>query len=104
METKQERRVKNWNVVNTTTIIDWISSSNLNILLLDTYLLYLRSILRFNTLWSLVISSVTSTVSVTQFTISDISDPMLSFVIKVVIFVTSVMTSLITGYIKVEKI
>ena len=104
METKQERREKNWNVVNTTTIIDWISSSNLNILLLDTYLLYLRSILRFNTLWSLVISSVTSTVSVTQFTISDISDPTLSFIIKVVIFITSVMTSLITGYIKVEKI
>ena len=104
MESKQERREKNWNVVNTTTIIDWISSSNLNILLLDTYLLYLRSILRFNTLWSLVISSVTSTVSVTQFTISDISDPMLSFIIKVVIFITSIMTSLITGYIKVEKI
>ena len=104
MESKQDRRVRNWNVVNTTTIIDWISSSNLNILLLDTYLLYLRSILRFNTLWSLVISSVTSTVSVTQFTISDISDPMLSFAIKIVIFITSVMTSLITGYIKVEKI
>lgn len=61
----QERIQKNWNVVNTTTIVDWISSSNLNILLLDNYLVELRTILQLNTLWSLLISSVTSTISVT---------------------------------------
>lgn len=98
------RNKQNWNIINTTTIIDWISSSNLSILLLDNYLTELRSILQVNTLWSLLISSVTSAVSVTQFTITDTEDPLLSLAFKIVIAFTSVMTSLITGYIKVEKI
>ncbi|ADO67112.1 hypothetical protein crov079 [Cafeteria roenbergensis virus] len=93
-----------WNVSNTENIVRWISTCNLNILLLKTYLNNLKYILRVNTLWSLLISSVTSTISVTQFTISDITNPTLSLAIKIVIFVTSVFTSLITGYIKVEKI
>ena len=103
METRI-RLEKEWNVVNTNTIIEWISASNLNVLLLDTYLLNLRNILRFNTLWSLLISSITSTVSVTQFTLSDESNPYISWGVKILIFVTSIITSLITGYIKVEKI
>lgn len=93
-----------WNVSNTENIVRWISTCNLNTLLLKTYLNNLKYILRVNTLWSLLISSITSTISVTQFTISDITNPTLSLAIKIVIFVTSIFTSLITGYIKVEKI
>jgi len=98
------RNNKNWNIGNTKTIIDWISSANLKILLLDTYLTKLRAILRVNTLWSLVISSITSTISLTQFTVSDVTNPSLALGIKIVIFLTSIVTSLVTGYIKVEKI
>ena len=101
MEGLKLRKEKNWNVVNTTTIIDWISQANLNILLIDNYLTELRTILQLNTLWSLLISSFTSTISVTQFTITDIEHPELSFAIKVVIAITSILTSFITGYIKV---
>ena len=104
MNHKYIRDSKAWNVDNTENIVRWISSCNLNVILLNTYLNNLKTILRVNTLWSLLISSVTSTVSVTQFTISDISEPTLSLVIKIIIFVTSIFTSLITGYIKVEKI
>jgi hypothetical protein len=95
---------KKWDIANTTTIVDWINTANLYILLLDTYLKHLKRILRVNTLWSLLISSVTSTISITQFTITENQHPELSFVIKAIIFVTSLFTSLITGYIKVEKI
>jgi hypothetical protein len=98
------RKTKKWDVGNTTTIVDWISVSNLNILILDAYLIHLRRILGVNTLWSLVISSITSTISVTQFTINDTTEPVLSFWIKVIIFISSIFTSLITGYIKVQKI
>jgi len=98
------RKTKKWDVGNTVTIVDWISTSNLNILILDAYLLHLRKILNVNTLWSLVISSITSTISVTQFTINDATQPVLSFWIKVIIFISSIFTSLITGYIKVQKI
>lgn len=100
----QIRNTKKWTIGNTKTIIDWIVRGNLNVLLLDTYLIRLRGILRLNTLWSLVISSVTSTISLTQFTVSDITQPTLSLGIKIIIFITSIITSLITGYIKVEKI
>lgn len=100
----EQRLKKQWTVENTSTIIEWISASNLNILLLNTYLLNLRSVLRFSTLWSLVISSVTSTISVTQFTIDESDNMYLTYAIKILIFFTSVTTSLITGYIKVEKI
>lgn len=98
------RENKLWNVSNTENIVRWISTCNLKILLLNTYLKSLKQILRINTLWSLLISSITSTISVTQFTISDVTEPVLSLSIKIVIFITSVFTSLITGYIKVEKI
>ena len=101
---KHYRIEKKWDISNTTTIVDWINSANLYILLLDTYLKHLKRILRANTLWSLVISSITSTISITQFTISEQQHPELSFVVKAVIFITSLFTSLITGYIKVEKI
>ena len=101
---KMIRKEKAWDITNTTTIVDWTNASNLYILLLDTYSLYLKRILRVNTLWSLLISSITSTISVTQFTINDTENPMLSLIIKSGIFLTSVITSLITGYIKVEKI
>ena len=89
---------------NTTTIVDWVIASNLYILLMDTYLTYLKRILRVNTLWSLLISSVTSTIAITQFTIDEAKSPQLSLIVKTAIFTTSVITSLITGYIKVEKI
>ena len=101
---RKHRKEKKWDIANTTTIIDWINTSNLYILLLDTYLKHLKRILRVNTLWSLLISSITSTISITQFTINETQQPELAFIIKLVIFVTSIFTSLITGYIKVEKI
>ena len=102
---KRARRDKlKWNIDNTKTIINWIAYSNLQILLIDTYLIHLKNILRVNTLWSLIISSLTSTISLTQFTIDDITHPSLSLAIKFGIFFTSLFTSLITGYIKIEKI
>ena len=101
---RHHRIDKKWDIANTTTIVDWINTANLYILLLDTYLKHLKRILRVNTLWSLLISSVTSTISITQFTITENEHPELSFIIKAIIFVTSLFTSLITGYIKVEKI
>lgn len=99
-----ERNNKKWDITNTSTIIDWIAASNLNVFLLDTYLLHLKRILRTNTLWSLIISSVTSTVSITQFTLDESSNASLALLIKIIIFTSSIFTSLITGYIKVEKI
>lgn len=101
---KYQRDTLLWNVSNTENIIRWIATCNLKLLVIDFYLSYLKRILRVNTLWSLIISSITSTISATQFTISDISYPSVSLAIKIVIFVTSLFTSLITGYIKVEKI
>ena len=101
---KSIRKQKAWDITNTTTIVDWTNASNLYILLLDTYSSYLKNILRVNTLWSLVISSMTSTIAVTQFTINDVEKPTLALIIKSAIFLTSVITSIITGYIKVEKI
>ena len=101
---RNQRKEKMWTIANTTTIIDWINTANLYILLLDTYLKHLKRILRVNTLWSLLISSITSTISITQFTVHEQNYPELSFIIKLVIFITSIFTSVITGYIKVEKI
>ena len=101
---KTERINKRWDITNTITIVEWINCCNLYVLTMDTYLTNLRSVLRVNTLWSLLISSITSTVSITQFTITDTDYPLLSMIVKGAIFLTSIITSLITGYIKVEKI
>ena len=100
----QENKIYNgWSLSNTTTLIDWIIYSNLYVLLLETYANHVRNVLKVNTLWSLLISSVTSTISITQLTVSDVENPLLSFVIKSAIVLTSVLTSMITGYIKIEK-
>jgi hypothetical protein len=101
---KKYRSKKNWDIANTTTVIDWINTANLYILMMDIYAKDMRHLLRVNTLWSLMISSITSTISITQFTIDETNYPELSFAIKMVIFITSLVTSIITGYIKVEKI
>lgn len=100
----ETRIKKKWTITNSTTIIDWISTTNLNILLIDTYLKYLRKILQRSTLWSLLISTITSTASITQFTITDNDNPFLTTAIKSLVFSTSLITSLLTGYIKIEKI
>lgn len=101
---RKYRSKKNWDIANTTTVIDWINSANLHILMLDIYAKDMRHLLRVNTLWSLMISSITSTISITQFTINESNYPELAFGIKLIIFLTSLVTSIITGYIKVEKI
>ena len=96
------RQKKNWNIKNTETIVNWIIYSNLYILLLDTYSQHLRSVARFNTLWSLLVSSITSTFSITQVSLTDSS--MYASAIKWLILGSSLITSLLTGYIKIEKI
>ena len=101
---KKERIEKRWDITNTITIVEWVNACNLYVLVMDTYLSRLRSVLRVNTLWSLLISSITSTVSITQFTINESEYPLMSILVKGAIFLTSIITSLITGYIKVEKI
>lgn len=106
LESKRAHRLAlGWDISNTTTIIDWIATSNMNVLLLEEYLSELRKLLKINTLLSLVISSITSMTSVTQFTVTENSSVWSwSFFIKMTILVSSFLTSLITGYIKVEKI
>lgn len=93
-----------WNVDTTCTIIDWIALSNLNVFLLQVYIGHLKQVLQTNTLWSLLVSSITSTVSITQFTLEDTQHPELTLAIKFVIFLSSLITTLLNGYIKVQKI
>lgn len=98
----KHRQTKNWNIKNTETIVNWIIYSNLYILLLDTYSTHLKGVLRFNTLWSLLVSSVTSTFSITQISLDSTSP--YGNIVKWMILGSSLVTSILTGYIKIEKI
>ena len=98
----KHRQEKNWNIKNTETIVNWIIYSNLYILLLDTYSIHLKGVLRFNTLWSLLVSSITSTFSITQISLDSTST--YGNIVKWLILGSSLITSVLTGYIKIEKI
>lgn len=100
-----QRNNKKWNIANTRTIIEWLNYANIYLLYLEVYQKHCSKLMRNSTMLSLIISTITSTLSISQVSISEASEgSMIERLIKFGVVGTSIATSVITGYIKIEKI
>ena len=93
-----------WNVSNILTLVEWLNIASLYILLLDKQISYYRKILNQITIYGLVVSTITSTVSLSQLSMSELEYPNLTMALKVAFSVTSIFTTITTGALKVMKI
>ena len=93
-----------WNVSNILTLVEWLNIASLYILLLDKQISYYRKILNQITIYGLVISTITSTVSLSQLSMSEAEYPNLTMALKVAFSITSIFTTITTGALKVMKI
>jgi hypothetical protein len=93
-----------WNVSNILTLVEWLNIASLYILLLDKQISYYRKILNKITIYGLIVSTITSTVSLSQLSMSEREYPNLSMALKVAFSVTSIFTTITTGALKIMKI
>lgn len=92
-----------WDVSNTTIIINWINTANLNILILNVYLLSLKKKLKMYNQLMLIISSITSIGGLSNATVSDISSSFWGPIIIYGIVVASLFTTILSGFIKLKN-
>ncbi len=93
----------NWDLNNFKTIINWLNIANLYILLLNNSIEYYTNLINHVTIWCLIISTLSSTISFSQFSISESEYPRTSFILKFIFSFTSVITTILSGYLKISK-
>ena len=97
-------RGQNWNSENVRTLMQWIHLSAIYVDIMNESTRYYRRWLRRNTILNLLFSTIASTVSISQFNISDTNDPRLSFALKVMFSFMTTSLAVATGLIKVYQI
>ena len=97
------KRGDDWNINNLKTIVNWLNLSSLYIVLLNHTIEHYNHTISMVTIWSLIISTLSSTVSLSQFSVSDQAYPTTSLLLKIGFTVTSIITTLLTGYIKIAR-
>lgn len=93
-----------WNLGNSFTLLNWLNIASLYLLILDVQISYYRNILNQITVVGLIFSTITSTVSLSQFSITDVTYPTLSLILKMGFSATSIFTTIATGALKIMKI
>ena len=85
-----------WNLGNSFTLLNWLNIASLYLLILDVQIIYYRNILNQITVVGLIFSTITSTVSLSQFSITDVTYPTLSLILKMGFSATSIFTTIAT--------
>ncbi len=96
-------RGQNWDLNNFKTIINWLNIANLYILLLSQTIEYYSNQINKVTIWCLIVSTLSSTISLSQFSVSDAQYPTTALVLKFIFTFTSILTTVLTGYLKISK-
>jgi hypothetical protein len=96
-------RGQNWDLNNFKTIINWLNIANLYILLLSQTVEYYTNQINKVTIWCLIVSTLSSTISLSQFSVSDSQYPNTALVLKFIFTFTSILTTILTGYLKISK-
>jgi hypothetical protein len=94
----------NWEPENVKTILQWIHISAINLDVMTEASFHYKTILRRNTIISLILSTLASTASLSQFNISEQTHPELSIVLKGFFTFMSIIIAVSTGYLKVYQV
>jgi hypothetical protein len=96
------RHGSHWERPYVETLFDWIRIAAFNISCLELCIVYYRTILRNQTIFGLILSTASGTLSVSQFGVSDSS--LTSFIIKVCFTFFSFAMAISTGWLKIYQI
>jgi hypothetical protein len=94
----------NWTPANVSTLFEWISIAAYNIQCLDQATDYHRKKIRMNTIFGLVLSTLSGTLATSQATLPASVTGTVTTVVNVAFIIMSFTIALMTGYIKVYQI
>jgi hypothetical protein len=94
----------NWEPENVTTLLQWVHTCAIFLDVMVESARYYRTIIRRNTILSLIFSTLGSTVSLSQFSINQDTQPILSLATKIFFTVTSAIIAISTGYMKIYQV
>jgi hypothetical protein len=94
----------NWDSDNVRTLLQWIhiSAIYLDVLIFATE--YYRRIIRRHTILNLILSTLASTVSLSQFNIAEADYPQITIMLKILFSTSTIIIALSAGFIKVYQI
>ena len=92
-----------WDLNNFTTIVNWLNLTSLYIVLLNYTIEYYSKLINTVTILCLVISTLSSTISLSQFSVTENNYPTTSIIIKIIFTLTSIITTILTGYLKISR-
>ena len=93
-----------WYSGNIITLVEWLNIASLYILILDKQITFYRKILNKITIMGLVLSTITSTISLSQLSLDEKEFPNLSLGLKICFSFTSIFTTIATGSLKIMNI
>ena len=93
-----------WSFEHIRTLITWLNYSNVNLFLIDMSIKYFKSILSHVMAYTLLFSTVSSTISISQLGISQESSPSLYSGIQYAFIAASTLSTLLIGYVKLFKV
>ena len=93
-----------WYSGNIITLAEWLNIASLYILILDKEITYYKNLVNNNIFIGLLFSTITSTISLSQLSLSEIDYPNLTLSLKIIFTFTSIFTTVATGYIKINNV
>ena len=93
-----------WYSGNIITLAEWLNIASLYILILDKEITYYKNLVNNITFIGLLFSTITSTISLSQLSLSEIDYPNLTLSLKIIFTFTSIFTTVATGYIKINNV
>jgi hypothetical protein len=93
-----------WYSGNIITLVEWLNISSLYILILDKEISYYKKTLNRITFLGLLFSTITSTISLSQLSISETEHPNLALSLKIMFSFTSIFTTVAAGALKINNV
>jgi hypothetical protein len=93
-----------WTFEHIRTLITWLNYSNVNMFLIDLSIKYYKSIISHIMAYTLLFSTVSSTISISQLGISQETQPQLFAIVQYCFIGASTLSTLLIGYMKLFKV
>jgi hypothetical protein len=98
------RKGEHWTADNVRTILQWIHVSAINLDILQEATIHYKKVLRRNTVLSLILSTLASTTSLSQYSLNDETNGILVGILKGAFAFLSGIVAISAGYVKVYQI
>lgn len=98
------RKGEHWTADNVRTILQWVHVSAINLDILQEATIHYKKVLRRNTVLSLILSTLASTTSLSQYSLNGETHAILVGILKGVFALLSAVVAISAGYVKVYQI